>query len=52
VLSARWNQASPLVQLGLLDRAGLPVTGAEQAEKLLARAVPANGLLRPGSAED
>jgi carboxymethylenebutenolidase len=41
-----WDQASLLVQLGLLDRAGLPVTGAEQAEKLLApRTVPANGLL-------
>jgi len=42
-----------LVQLGLLDRAGLPVTGAEQAEKLLApRTVPANGLLGPSWSED
>jgi carboxymethylenebutenolidase len=41
-----WDQASVLVQVGLLDRAGLPVTGAEQAEKLLApRAILANGLL-------
>jgi carboxymethylenebutenolidase len=41
-----WDQASLLVQVGLLDRAGLPVTGAEQAEKLLApRAILANGLL-------
>lgn len=44
-----WDQASLLVQVGLLDPAGLPVTGAEQAEKLLApRAVPANALLGPG----
>jgi carboxymethylenebutenolidase len=47
-----WDQASVLVQVGLLDPAGLPVTGAEQAEKLLApRAIPANALLgaeRPG----
>jgi carboxymethylenebutenolidase len=26
-----WDQASVLVQLGLLDPTGLPVTGAEQA---------------------
>jgi carboxymethylenebutenolidase len=43
-----WDQAGLLVQVGLLDRAGLPVTGAEQAEKLLApRTVPANALLGP-----
>jgi carboxymethylenebutenolidase len=43
-----WDQASLLVQVGLLDPAGLPVAGAEQAEKLLApRAVPANALLGP-----
>jgi len=41
-----WDQASLLVQVGLLDPAGLPVTGAEQAEKILApRAMPANRLL-------
>jgi carboxymethylenebutenolidase len=41
-----WDQASLLVQVGLLGRAGLPVTGAEQADKLLApRALPANALL-------
>lgn len=41
-----WDQASLLVQVGLLDPAGLPVTGAEQADKLLApRAMPANTLL-------
>jgi carboxymethylenebutenolidase len=31
-----WDQASLLVQIGLLNRDGLPVTGAEQAEKLRA----------------
>jgi len=31
-----WDQASVLVQAGLLDPAGLPVTGAGQAAKLLA----------------
>lgn len=41
-----WDQASVLVQVGLLDPAGLPITGATQAEKLLApRAIPANALL-------
>ena len=30
-----WDQASLLVQVGLLDPGTLPVTGAEQAERLL-----------------
>jgi carboxymethylenebutenolidase len=30
-----WDQASVLVQVGLLDPEGLPVAGAEQARKLL-----------------
>jgi carboxymethylenebutenolidase len=43
-----WDQASLLVQAGLLDPAGLPVAGAEQVEKLLApRTIPANALLGP-----
>jgi carboxymethylenebutenolidase len=43
-----WDQACLLVQVGLLDPAGLPVVGAEQAEKLLApRTVAANALLGP-----
>jgi carboxymethylenebutenolidase len=42
-----WDQASLLVQVGLLDRAGRPVTGAEQADNLLdRRAHPTNELLR------
>jgi carboxymethylenebutenolidase len=44
-----WDQASLLVQVGLLDRAGLPVTGAEQAESVLdVRARPLNELIRGG----
>jgi carboxymethylenebutenolidase len=30
-----WDQASLLVQVGLLDPANLPVVGIEQAKKLL-----------------
>jgi carboxymethylenebutenolidase len=30
-----WDQASVLVQLGMLDPSGLPVSGAEQADRLL-----------------
>jgi carboxymethylenebutenolidase len=41
-----WDHASLLVQVGLLDSAGLPVTGAEQAENLLdRRARPMNELM-------
>lgn len=40
-----WDQASLLVQIGLLDPAGLPVVGVQQAEKLLAPR-----LKTPGSA--
>jgi carboxymethylenebutenolidase len=40
------DQASVLVQVGLLDPAGLPVTGAEQADNLLdPRARPTNQLM-------
>jgi carboxymethylenebutenolidase len=42
-----WDQASLLVQIGLLDPAGLPVTGVEQAETVLdVRAHPMNELMR------
>jgi carboxymethylenebutenolidase len=40
-----WDQASALVQVGALDPAGLPVTGAEQARKLLDRSLPPNALI-------
>ena len=41
-----WDQASVLVQLGLLDPAGLPVAGAEAAHKLLNPNLPSNELIR------
>ena len=40
-----WDQASMLVQLGLLDKAPLPVTGAEQAARLLDPELPSNTLI-------
>jgi len=40
-----WDQASVLVQLGLLPRAGLPVVGAEAARSVLDRRIPLNELL-------
>jgi carboxymethylenebutenolidase len=42
-----WDQATALVQLGLLDPAKLPVAGAETARKLLdPTAVPSNLLMK------
>lgn len=35
-----WDQAAVLVQIGLLDPAGLPVTGAESARKVLDPKLP------------
>ena len=35
-----WDQASVLVQLGLLDPKGLPVTGAESARRILNPKLP------------
>ena len=35
-----WDQASVLVQIGLLDATGLPVVGAEAARKVLAPGLP------------
>jgi carboxymethylenebutenolidase len=40
-----WDQASVLVQLGLLDAATLPVAGAESAAKVLVPTMPANRLI-------
>jgi len=36
-----WDQAGVLVQIGLLDPAGLPVTGADSARKVLNPKLPA-----------
>ena len=40
-----WDQASLLVQVGLLDPALLPVSGAEQAKRLLDHTQPANEMI-------
>lgn len=40
-----WDQASILVQLGLLDPTGLPVAGAITAHKLLDESLPSNTLM-------
>jgi carboxymethylenebutenolidase len=40
-----WDQASLLVQLGLIDPTGLPVAGAEEAHKMLDQSRPANELM-------
>jgi carboxymethylenebutenolidase len=46
-----WDQASLLVQIGLLDPGLLPVTGVEQARRILEpRSVPANRLIRAAEA--
>jgi carboxymethylenebutenolidase len=42
-----WDQASVLVQLGVLSPARLPVVGAESARAISDRSIPLNGLLRP-----
>jgi carboxymethylenebutenolidase len=41
-----WDQASVLVQVGLLDPEGLPVAGVEAARKVADPTLPSNGLMR------
>jgi len=41
-----WDQASVLVQIGLLDATKLPVAGVESARKVLDPTLPANTLMR------
>jgi carboxymethylenebutenolidase len=41
-----WDQASVLVQIGLLDTARLPVVGVESARKVLNPNLPANELMK------
>jgi carboxymethylenebutenolidase len=43
-----WDQASVLVQVGLLERDGLPVVGAESARKVLDPTLPSNELITRG----
>ena len=40
-----WDQASMLVQLRLLDKTALPVTGAEQTARLIDPKLPSNTLI-------
>jgi carboxymethylenebutenolidase len=40
-----WDQASMLTQLGLFDASRLPVSGAEQAARLLDPSLPSNTLI-------
>ena len=40
-----WDQASVLVQLGLLDAEGLPIAGVETAQKVLDVSLPSNTLM-------
>ena len=41
-----WDQASVLVQIGLIDAAKLPVAGIESARKVLDPTLPANELMK------
>src|SRR5204862_6376000 len=41
-----WDQASVLVQLGLIDAGKLPVAGVESARKVLDPSLPSNTLMR------
>jgi len=41
-----WDQASVLVQIGLLDPKGLPVAGAETAKKAVDETLPSNTLMK------
>src|SRR5262245_53016668 len=40
-----WDQASVLVQLGLIDGSDLPVVGVESARKVLDPSLPSNALM-------
>ncbi|GBC00121.1 hypothetical protein RclHR1_03750020 [Rhizophagus clarus] len=44
-----WDQASVLVQIGLLSKEGLPITGGEQVKKLLDNSIPSNRLINSWS---
>lgn len=41
-----WDQASVLLQIGLLEPRGLPIAGAETAAKVADRRLPSNALMR------
>jgi carboxymethylenebutenolidase len=41
-----WDQATVLLQLGLIDKQKLPIAGVESAEKVLDPSLPSNELMR------
>jgi carboxymethylenebutenolidase len=41
-----WDQASVLVQIGVLDPTGLPIAGIQTAKKLIDEGLPSNTLMR------
>ena len=43
-----WDQASVLVQIGLIEAGTLPVAGIESARKALDTSLPSNALMGPG----
>lgn len=47
-----WDQASVLVQIGVLDPAGLPVAGIETAKKLVDETLPSNTLMAAWSSSE
>jgi carboxymethylenebutenolidase len=47
-----WDQASVLVQIGLIDASKLPVAGVESARKVLDPKLPANELMKRGERTD
>ncbi len=47
-----WDQASVLVQIGVLDPTGLPVAGIETARKLVDESLPSNTLMAAWSSSE
>ncbi|MDM1758242.1 MULTISPECIES: dienelactone hydrolase family protein [unclassified Acinetobacter] len=47
-----WDQASVLVQLGVLNPQGLPVAGVETAQKLIDESLPSNTLMPSWSSSE
>lgn len=47
-----WDQASVLVQIGVLDAKGLPVAGVETAKKLVDETLPSNTLMKNWAASE
>jgi carboxymethylenebutenolidase len=46
-----WDQASVLVQLGLLDSSRLPIAGVDTARKVMDPTRPSNELIRRAEAQ-